>query len=330
MARVVGRGYTGSSSGGPGVSSGSSSAGNNVVSIEAPSVVEPSVSAAQAIAGATGLSDSALGNYVREFNQMREGNNAAAVAAAERQMEYQTASNNYAMAWSAEEARKNREWQERLSNTAHQREVNDLLAAGLNPILSANGGASTPSGAVGQGYASAGAKADVDMTNAMNALSSLMTPMLNSATTLQSLKIQDMIQDKANASAELRTAMSADAQKYASDNMYAASAVTAAAGERNTKLRTETDKLIAEFNQSKEYQRFKENMEQQYKMHQESLGSAEKKSPFATGFNIGEKFADNLLPFFFDFLENNYNKFFGDDNNTGGTFAGGAYSSFGR
>lgn len=52
--------------------------------------------------------------------------------------------------WSAEQAMKQMEFQERMSNTAHQREMDDLKASGLNPILSAKSGATSPSGAMGQ------------------------------------------------------------------------------------------------------------------------------------------------------------------------------------
>lgn len=52
--------------------------------------------------------------------------------------------------WSAQQAQKQMDFQREMSSSAHQREVEDLQKAGLNPVLSAGGsGASTPTGAMG-------------------------------------------------------------------------------------------------------------------------------------------------------------------------------------
>lgn len=81
---------------------------------------------------------------MNEANWLTRGNMAVA-------NEYQRGINREAMDFSHAEAGRQMDFQERMANTQHRREVADLYAAGLNPILSGTGGmgAVAPAGASG-------------------------------------------------------------------------------------------------------------------------------------------------------------------------------------
>lgn len=94
-----------------------------------------------------------------------------------------------ASATSAEEARKAREWVEKMSNTSYQRAVKDLIAAGLNPALAySQGGASTPSAAVGTAYKANSSASNYNTGGYFNVLSSA----ISSATQLRSEKMKSI------------------------------------------------------------------------------------------------------------------------------------------
>lgn len=97
-------------------------------------------------------------NAVSAYAQAQQ--NAYNTAAAQSANNFTQSTLEQQMAFNREEAQKNRDWQEYMSNTAYQRAVEDMKKAGINPIFAYQmGGASTGTGSSASMSSGSGAMA---------------------------------------------------------------------------------------------------------------------------------------------------------------------------
>lgn len=145
-------------------------------------------------------------DQISRLKGIAQSNSAFNAEQARLQREWSEQQSAKAMQFNASEAQKNRDWQEMMSNTAHQREVKDLLAAGLNPVLSAmNGnGAAVTSGSTASGVVGSGSKADAD-TSTSGAIVNLLGSILAAQTSIENANVNARTQE---AVADKYTAMS--------------------------------------------------------------------------------------------------------------------------
>lgn len=205
-------------------------------------------------AGVASSAMSSLSPIYELINMNTANNNAWSARQAQISRDWQVQQIKAQQEFNSNEARLNRQWQEKMSNTAIQRQVKDLRSAGLNPVLAALGGsgASTTSGATASASAPSGAQAQTD-TSANAALTGVLGSLVSSFASMENSRVSAQanlaVAEKYNqmskyvaelqANTQLTTAninaltsryvasLHLEGTKYASDNSRIASIVSA-------------------------------------------------------------------------------------------------------
>lgn len=136
------------------------------------------------IASALASLGSGIANSISNYNATKEAN------------QTNIDLNDKVLQFNAEQAQIQRDWEERMSNTAYQRSMADMEKAGLNPLLAAQlGGASTPSGYAASGQATRVQANPIDFSGIAEAMNALQSTMVTSALLNNKLKIAEGYQD---------------------------------------------------------------------------------------------------------------------------------------
>lgn len=140
------------------------------------------------ISGIAGAASSLGGAGLNFWSQERANKTNVEMNSANNLLQQQLQDKTFA--FNAEEAQKQRDWEQQMSSTEVQRRMADMQAAGINPLMAANFGASTPVGTAASGggaFTSAGKvnAPHFDMSGFTNAVQSvnniLLTSMLSNS-----------------------------------------------------------------------------------------------------------------------------------------------------